>query len=244
MKKKIDQKNSPSFLEQIARSRSKEHVERKKQLQESPYHPSEELLRQYVLAELDKSDTEIVMEHVSLCGICARKALKITWELKETESLMDKIKGFVSSLSFPVFVQFPALEPVRGTVTEAEARSYSPGEEIILTFEAPGDGHVTIFYGCEETGEIRLVFPLEPEDDSQVRANQQLTPIRGAVEGPAGKHFFTVFWTRMNLLNHEKLNLQDEHVCNAAIEHFFEALEELDEDEWASTTTEYEVLAE
>ena len=103
MKNKPEDQNSElSFLEKIARSRSKEHVESKKQLENAPYHPSEELLRQYVLAELDKSDTEIVMEHLSLCGLCSRKALKITWELNETESLISRIKDFVSSLSFPV----------------------------------------------------------------------------------------------------------------------------------------------
>jgi hypothetical protein len=239
-KSKTDQNSAPSFLEQVARSRSKAHVERKKRLEESPYHPSDELLRQYVLAELDKADTEIVMEHVSLCGTCARRALKITWELKVTEPLIDRIKRFLSEPSFLFLVQRPVF--ARGAEPDLELSSYSPGTEIILTLEAPADGYVAIFHGCEATGEVRLVFPLLPEDDPKVRAGQQVGPIRGHVDGPQGKHFLKAFWTANLLLDHTGLDLQDEEEMETAKFSFFEKLEGLDTTDWQATTHEYSVV--
>lgn len=240
---KTGRNSAPSFLEHIARSRSRAHVESTKQLENGPYHPSEELLRQYVLAELDKSDTEIVMEHLSLCGLCSRKALKISWELNETEPLIERVRAFVSSLSFPVSF-FPEAGFVRSGISMEEKRSYVSGTDMILSLEAPDDGYVVIFYGCEETGEVKLVFPREPADTPHRAAGEQLAPITGTVTGPPGKHFIKVFWTRISLLDPRDLNLRDEKVRATAVANFFEALEDLDENDWRSATTEYEVIAE
>ncbi len=243
---KTGRNSAPSFLEQIARSRSKEHVERKKQLEDGPYHPSDDLLRQYVLAELDKSDTEIVMEHVSLCGICARKALEIKWENKETEPLIIKIKRFLSSLSFPIFVR-----PVsalgfaqRGGVQHAEPTSYVPGTEVILMLEAPADGYLTIFHECEETGKVELLFPLETKYASPVSGGQEIWPITSAVQGPPGKHWFTVFWTRVPVIDPAAYQLEDAEERERASADFFEALEDLKEEDVLVGTQEYMITTE
>ena len=151
--------------------------------------------------------------------------------------------GLVSDFSLQVFVR-PALDTRGGEATSPDNPSYRPGTDLFLSLEAPEDGYVAIFHVCEVTGEVKLVFPLEPTDNPKVTTGEQLAPIPGTVEGPAGKHFLKVFWTRVSLLDPRNVNLQDEQVRDAVVEDFFDALEDLSEGDWRSTTTEYEVVAE
>jgi hypothetical protein len=237
-----DGASTPSLWQLIARSRSKEVLERKRQVEEGPYHPTEELLREYVLDQLDESDAEIIMDHLSLCGPCAREALRLRWKLRDqTGSLWDKVSNFISSLSFPVSIHAPALEAVRGA-SEDKERRYTPGTELTISVEAPADGYVTVFHGCEETGESKLVFPWQAKDNPRVSEGQRVQLIRGDVEGPPGKHFLKVFWTRERPPDPRKFDLHNDEQREQAEREFFDVLCNLNEEDWRTATRYYEVI--
>jgi hypothetical protein len=237
--------STPSVLDVIARSRSKEFLEHKRCVEESPYHPTEELLREYVLDQLDESEAEIITDHLSLCDPCAREALRLTWKLEnQTESLWTKISDFVSSLSVPVSIYAPALESVRGVEPEPQERCYTRGTDLVISIEAPADGYMTVFHGCEETQKVELVFPLESDDDPRVLAGKEISPIAGTVEGPAGKQWLRVFWTREMIMDPTAYRLEDVLERERASEAFLDAMEYLDKADFAIGTWEYTVVME
>jgi hypothetical protein len=235
-----------SLLDLIARSRSKEFLERKKEVEEGPYHPTEELLREYVLDELDESDAEIIMDHLSLCGPCAREALRLTWALQDqTESWWARPLELVTrSLSFSMSIHALCPEFVRGVEPEPQQDRYTLGSDLFISMEAPADGYVTVFHGCEETLRRELVFPLYFNDDPKVGEGWGLLPFSRKVEGPRGKHWLNVFWTRVRAFDPEGLDPNDEIALDEAVEGFFDLVESLPSEDWRSTIKEYEVEAE
>lgn len=244
----------PALLEAMARGESEDFGQLRKEVEEGPYHPSGDDLYNYVLGWLEQEHSLRVLDHVVLCGRCLEEVMKIqqieealtkdALERADKLSWTERVRNFISSLSFPVSIYVPALEPVRRSAHDDEKRSYTTGEEYLLILEAPADGYIAIFHGCEETGQVKLVFPLYSTHNVRVSADQDIAPIQGKVEGPAGKHFFKIFWTRVSLLDPGNVNLQDEQVRDAAVEDFFDALEYLSEGDWRLTTMEYEVVAE
>jgi len=244
----------PALLEAMARSETKEFRDLRRQVEEGPDHPTGDELYDYVLGWLDKEESLLVMDHLLLCGTCLREVFKIrSIEEALTEDALaradrlpwwERVKSFISKLSFPVYVHAPALEPVRRTTTEPLERRYKPGTELVIYVEAPADGYVAIFHACEESQEVELVFPLDPTDNFRLDAGVNTYLIEGVVTEPIGMHSFVAFWTRVLLLDTSETDLQDKAVREEMVERFFDAIEDMDENDWRSTTTEYEVVVE
>jgi hypothetical protein len=242
----------PALLEAMAREETKEFRDLRDQVEQGPHHPTGDDLYNYALGWLDKKESLLIMDHLVLCGTCLREVIRIRKieealtedALKRADRLplLDRVKSFISQLSFPVSVYAPALEPVRGVETEPQERCYAPGTKLSISVYAPADGYVVIFHCCEETGEVKPVFPLLPEDNPKVSAVQHWVPVEGCVEGPQGRHFFKIFWTRMPLLDLTDLDLQDLEQSETAKSRFFEGLEGLDAADWQETTYEYSVV--
>lgn len=114
-----------------------------------------------------------------------------------------------------------------GAEPDLEPSSYAPGTEIVLTLEAPADGYVAIFHGCEETGEVKPVFPLYATDNPRVLAGQEIPPIAGTVEGPQGMHWFKVFWTKDMFLPSQEFSLENDKGLENAARRFVDALENI-----------------
>lgn len=244
----------PALLETMARSETKEFQEMRQRVEQGPLHPTGEELYKYVLGWLDKEESLLVMDHLLLCSTCLREVLKIRSieedltedDLAEADKvpLLDRLKGLVSKLAFPVSIHTPALEAVRGAVPEPQEHRYRPGTELEISAEAPADGYITVFHGCEETGEVELVFPVEPDDNPRVSAGQEIPSITGKVEGPPGKHWFKAFWTKDLLLNPEQSDLRMESVREEAVEEFLDVLQDVPPGDWQMTTKTYEVVTE
>ncbi len=189
-----------------------------------------------------------------LCGRCLREVIRIR-RLEEalTEDALaradrvpwlDRVKRLISELSFPVSIYAPAMETVRGLEPEPQESRYTPGTDLEISAEAPADGYVTVFHGCEETGKVELVFPRYSDDDPWVLAGQEMPPISGQVEGPPGKHWFKVFWTLERLFDPEGLDLANQMDSDRAAQTFVEALAELREEDWRVVSVTYTVMAE
>lgn len=239
----------PALLEAMAREETKEFRDLRDQIEQGPHHPTGDELYEYVLGWLEKKDSLLIMDHLVLCGRCLREVIKIRrLEEELTEDALaradrvpwlERVKSFISRFSFPVSI---ALEPVRGAEPVPQKSCYAPGTKIFISVDAPADGYVVIFHCCEETGEVKPVFPLFPEDNPKVSVGQHWVPVEGRVEGPHGEHFFKVFWTAKALLAWADINLQDKKQLEAAKSKFFEQLEGLGPEEWQEATYEYSVV--
>ena len=244
----------PALLEAMARSETMEFRDLRRQVEQGPDHPTGDELYDYVLGWLDKEESLLVMDHLLLCSTCLREVLKIrSIEEALTEDALaradrvpvfERIRRFFSKASLESSIYAPALAAVRGEGQEPQEHRYKPGTELAISAEAPGDGYVTVFYGCEETGKVELVFPLHSSDDPQVaEAQEKWSPLR-TVQGPPGRHWFKVFWTRPLLIDRAAFPLAEPEEHEQVSADFFDALETLDEEDWAEETLEYTVLPE
>lgn len=244
----------PALLKKMADSQSEEFRLLRRQTEEGPDHPSGEVLYDYVLGWMDRDFTARILDHLILCRKCLEEVIRIrnieetlttdTLNRADKVSLYSRITEFISNLSFPVSLEFPALEAERSTASDEESGSFAPGDELMVTLEAPADGYVAIFHGCEETGQVKLVFPLYATDNPRVSAGQEMPPIEQTVERPPGKHWFKVFWTRGKVFDPEALRPDDEAVLEEVVEGFLDAIESLPSEDWRCATEEYEVVAD
>jgi hypothetical protein len=244
--KEIDRHDAlETLLERAAESERKEGLQLSQSVEEGSIHPSIELLREYAAGLMDEEDTVIMANHMALCGSCSERLLRIQYIENAPKSIVQSWIEKAKSL-FPVFVR-----PVsalgfaeRGDVQDAEPSSYVSGTEVILMLEAHADGYLTIFHECEETGRVELLFPLETKYVSPVSGGQEIWPITRTVQGPPGKHWFTVFWTRVPVIDPAAYQLEDAEERERASADFFEALEGLREEDVAAGTQEYMVIME
>lgn len=236
-----------ALLEEIVRSESDEFRKHQQEVERGTDHPSADLLREYAFGRVSREEDRRLTEHISLCGVCAHEVFKLQYSEEESKDTvigwMVKLRNFVSSLSFPVAIYAPALEPVRGTMADQERR-YKPGTDLVLSIEGPDDGYVAVFHGCEETGKVELVFPVEPEDNPRVAAGQEMPPITGKVEGPSGKHWFKMFWTRQPQFDPPELDLATEYGRHLALEEFCDRVAQLSADDFRINVVEYDVVNE
>lgn len=234
-----------NLFEEIVQSETEELRQLQQTTEAGPEHPDQYLLRDYALGRVSRQQDNEITKHLMVCSKCSETVFDIQYvepiRAESEESWLARIKEFVSNLSFPIFVQFPALEAVRGPEAEKEIRSYVPGEDLAITLKAPANGYVTIFHVCEETGEVNLIFPSEPYDDPKVLAGEGIAPVEGNVDGPAGKHVFKVFWTKDLLIDFTKLDLSNDEQVEVAKLQFFKRLESLEEADWRVATFEYTV---
>ena len=242
----------PAFLEAMARSESDAFRHLRREIEEGPWHPSGEDLYSYVLGWIESDQSMKILDHIVMCGHCLEDVIRIrgleedltrdALERADRVPLLERIKRFVSDLSFPVFVQLPALAPVRREAGEPTQRSFSVDTALTLSVQAPGDGFITIIYACEATGEVKLVFPVLETDNPRIAEGREVPPIDGVVEGPSGKHFFKIFWTREPLLQRVEADLADEQEAAEAVDCFLDAVQDLPHEAWRETVYEYEVV--
>jgi|GEM_PF-2461343 len=243
----------PTLIEMVVRGESPELRQLRKKVEEGPDHPSDELLRAYTSHRAATEDTRSIMEHIALCGTCARKALRLTLQQEELlddledassqPSWLDRLKGFVSNLSFPVMIRPLALEGVRGPKDEDTTTTLKVGDPLTLFVESPADGHVTVFHFSGEGSEPSLVFPGDASDETRVSGGEKKYLLEGEVEGPVGSQFFKIVWTREQLINPREINWADVDAVKEAVSKFFGKLEGLHVDEvWRAAVCEYQVV--
>jgi hypothetical protein len=249
--KKLKQalKSNESFLEFIKQGtesdgyqKSKEHVER------GP-HPTREMLYDYVLNWTDQTDDENIMDHIAFCSVCSKEVLsimKIEHELEEDmlhwinqQTLIEKLKQLVSSLSIPVYSFAADGLATRGEAVEKEKNQYTIDESIVFCVPITSDGHLVILH-YDESEKVNLVFPSGSQDNTFVRGGSE-KKISGRVTGPAGKQNFKVIWTSHQLIESEKINFNSEEDTERTINEFLDALAELNEGEWIETDYGFEV---
>lgn len=231
-----------ALLEGIVRSESEEFRRHQREVEQGTDHPSHELLREYALGRVSQEEDARLTEHISLCGVCAHEVFKLQYTEKGKKDIVISwlawLKNFVPELSFPASIH--PLEAVRGA-TEDQERCYSPGTELVISMEAPADGYVTAFHGCEETDKVELAFPRETDDDPRVSAGLMIPPIAGPVEGPEGKHWIKIFWTRVLVMDPAAYRLMDAEERERASADFFYELAKLDPNNWRLAVIEYQV---
>jgi hypothetical protein len=243
----------PALLEAMARSESKEFRHLKEQIEQGPDHPTGDELYNYVLGWLDRKESLLVMDHLVLCGRCLREVIRIR-RLEEAltqDALaradrvpwLERIKGLISKVSFPVSIDTPALEAVRGLRREDTPGTVKQGDALRLIVQAPADGHVAVFHYSHEASEARLVFPCCASDQTRVIGDQKASIVEGEVEGPAGLQLFKIIWTKEQLIDPLQINWADPAVVNEAVQEFFSKLEGLiPDEEWQETAYEYQVV--
>ncbi len=121
---------------------------------------------------------------------------------------------------------------------------YAPGTEIILTLEAPADGYVAIFHGCEETGEVKLVFPLYATDNPRVLRRPGNPSHRRNCRGASGEALVQGILDKRPAARLKQVDVQNEEQYDRALDDFLDSLEHLKEDDWRVVTHENQVLSE
>src|SRR5208283_5340855 len=104
----------PALLEAMARSESNDFRTLRQEVEVGLHHPSGEDLYNYVLGWLDQEHSLRVLDHVVLCGRCLEDVMKIqqmeealtkdTLERADKLPWVERVKDFVSSLSFPISI--------------------------------------------------------------------------------------------------------------------------------------------
>lgn len=237
-----------NLFEEIASSESEELQQRQREIEAGPDHPDQDLLRKYALGKVSKEQDHELTEHLMLCGKCAKTVFDIQYlepirsELS-WERIFHEFKNLFSKISLSMPTEFPVLQDAvaRGHESERKLGFHFPGDPLLFSPEAPADGYMAVFYGCEETGEIKVIFP-EAHEDPRVSAGQQIGPIADEVEGPGGKHFLKAFWTRLPLFNPEGMDLQDRSLLHEALAQFLDAIEESDSEDWRAALKEFDVV--
>jgi hypothetical protein len=234
--------STADFFRQIAASESPEVRAMKCSVSEGSDHPSEDQLRDHALGRLGPEEDRKIMDHTAFCAPCAGKVLSLIWHAEEAETpFIERIKRFISDLSFPMFMQVPPLELTRGHVGQLQEGSYIIGQKMGLSVEAPDAGHLLALHYCRETGQVNLVFPYYSTDINEVSAGQSIR-IEGSTQGPAGRHGFLAVWTRHQVLDLTGFDLTDAVVNQQAVEEVLTRIEGLQEDECLTSVHEYEVV--
>src|SRR5271157_1065113 len=124
----------PTLLEAMAWSESNDFRTHRQEVEDGLHHPSGEDLYNYVLAWLDQEHSLQVLDHVVLCGRCLEEVMKIQQieeavtkdALERADKLpwIERVRGFVSSLSFPVPIWNKVSEMLR------QRRGSTTGPEI------------------------------------------------------------------------------------------------------------------
>ena len=126
----------PALLEAMARSESNDFRTLRQEVEEGLHHPSGEDLYNYVLGWLDQEHSLRVLDHVVLCGRCLEEVMKIQQieealtkdALKRADKLpwIERVKDFISSLSFPVSIWNKVSEKLR----QRRGRTTGPEVEV------------------------------------------------------------------------------------------------------------------
>jgi len=113
----------PALLEAMARSESNDFRTLRQEVEDGLHHPSGEDLYNYVLGWLDQENSLRVLDHVVLCGRCLEEVMKIQQieealtkdALERADKLpwIERVRDFVSSLSFPVSIWNKVSEKLR-----------------------------------------------------------------------------------------------------------------------------------
>src|SRR5271157_4232584 len=113
----------PTLLEAMARSESNDFRTLRQEVEDGLHHPSGEDLYNYVLGWLDQEHSLRVLDHVVLCGRCLEEVMKIQQmegaltkdALERADKLpwIERVKDFISSLSFPVSIWNKVSEKLR-----------------------------------------------------------------------------------------------------------------------------------
>jgi len=240
----------PAMLEEMARTESEEYRQLRRQVEDGPDHPSAETLYDYTLGWLEHEDTERILDHITLCGSCLEEVLRIrSIEDELTQDALDRadkkplfvrMKEFVSSLSFPLDLQFPEWVTVRGSDARLPVGPYKIGEEMHLHCRVPEHGYMVIFHYVEERVALDLVFPRSLAKAALLLPGEM--KVKGHVDGPIGRHGIKAFWTRHKLLDLQGVNLKNPAEEEALKERFFSLLAESNEEDWQETTRKYQVI--
>lgn len=242
-----------SLLQRLAQTESEESRKLREKIENGPYHPSDDTMYDYVLGRLSEKNENQVLDHILACRSCLEEVFRIRRiedDLKEhvvewadETSWLDRLKGFVSNLSFPVTIQTPALEAIRGPQEEGIPRTVKVGDPIRIFAQVPADGHVAVFHYSGKGGESRLVFPCCASDRTRVIGGQKACVVEGEVEGPAGVQAFKVIWTKKQLIDPLQINWSDAGTVTEAVKEFFNKLERLNIDkDWQGAVHEYQVM--
>ena len=126
----------PALLEAMARSESNDFRTLRQEVEDGLHHPSGEDLYNYVLGWLDQEHSLRVLDHVVLCGRCLEEVMKIQQieesltkdALERADKLpwIERVKDFISSLSFPVSIWNKVSEKLR----QRRGRTTGPEVEV------------------------------------------------------------------------------------------------------------------
>jgi hypothetical protein len=250
-KKKMKEalKSNESFLEFLKQGAESDDYQKLRERIEKGPHPTGEMLYDYVLNWTEDIDDEKIMDHIAFCSICSKEVLnimKIEQDLEEDmldwvnkQSLIQRLKNLVSSLSLPVY-GFPADSLVTRTKTsEEEKYQYAVGESMVFCVPVTSDGYLVIIH-YDEDGKVTMVFPTGPQDDNFLSSGTE-KKISGKITGPTGKQFFKAIWTSRKLVDPKKITFQNDKGVEHVINKFLDALDKLNAGEWIEMTYGIEV---
>ena len=159
----------PALLEAMARSESNDFRTLRQEVEDGLHHPSGEDLYNYVLGWLDQEHSLRVLDHVVLCGRCLEEVMKIQQieealtkdALERADKLpwIERVKGFIPSLSFPVSIWNKVSEKLRQrrrstTGPEVEVSGWSSKFGAGLSYAFGGVLVVICFIGLVELSHV------------------------------------------------------------------------------------------
>jgi len=181
------------------------------------------------LKEIQKEKAKI-----PLSDLIKNKILSITKRL----NLIEQITSLKSILTFPL--EIVPLGATRGP--EEQKNLYSVGQTVVLSIEAPRDGHIAVFHYDSE-GNLRLVFPRKKDDVTFAKSKEEKR-IGMKVTEPAGKQWLKAVFFGREVIKPPKIGLEEDTSGLTTIEAFLDAIPNLKKDEWMESEYEFNVTEE
>lgn len=119
--------------------------------------------------------------------------------------------------------------------------TYYPGKQIVISVESPEkrDGFLTVFHYDDEYN-LAMIFPSKPGVKTFLKAGIEKRIVIEAAK-PLGKHYLKAIWTSKQIIDPEKVKLEDEAGTAALIETFLTSIHTLRSEDWLESVSEFEV---
>jgi hypothetical protein len=242
----------PAFLEVLALTEPKELTDLRERIENGNDHPSHEDLHDYVISYREGIQESQILEHVAFCGKCLRQILEFTrlenqlaeniTERHEKITLIEKLKYTIGrrleSISFMPMIH----SPVRSQTSETKIRTYARGMDAVLSITIPRKGYIFALQCCENTEEINMIFPSDPNLMSQFDEGEEIK-ITGPINGPNGSHFLKAYWIRR--LDSEiikRIGSPNRNQRESGVNALISFLSGMNPEDWMSANIEYEVI--
>ena len=170
------------FLEVLAQAAQASPYQKARQQINAGSHPTLDMLHDYVLDELDPAQTNIIQQHIALCGVCAEETLRIRFVQEaieaddETTEPVRFVDDLASEIGWELMKQAAAGMHEEHTFQLADGRI-----EVTCQWESPKEGqigYVVITWNAEIDSDRELAIQFFRKETRELLYEEEIGTIR------------------------------------------------------------------